>query len=441
MLKPRLIRTIALLTLTVFLPGCPNPAGPAGPVGGAKLPPTGAVSRTNPRLVNYFHAWWCSDVSTPGLNEMLAQWDMIILDPDGVRAGKYPGISFGAIRALNPDIKILGWIPTGQSPADFSDLNDDLYDRISGSIDSYTARTRDGAMITPFWGGYIMNTYKNSYLWPQAIKQHVDEFYFGAGAYTFDGVMLDILSESAPTFASPDTPQTIDVDEDGDFDSTDHVRWREGVDYLLHELRAAYPDKILIGNGGVPWSGGCSYFTDGNGCMHENALGNEFGSADWTGMWNGYGDNMNPAAGVAPARVHLMQVDVRYDRDQAAAEALTSLSAEDLRRMRLGLGASLLMDGGYSGFDRGDCLHGQLWWFDEYDYDLGVPAAPYQQNAYASGTYSREYARGTVIVNPTGAGVNVVLAASRLNTTTGETGTVFLIPPGDARIFYDSSAP
>jgi hypothetical protein len=37
---------------------------------------------------------------------------------------------------------------------------------------------------------------------------------------------------------------------------------------------------------------------------------------------------------------------------------------------------ALLLDGGFFGFDRGDCLHGQLWWFDDYDMDLGAPLEP-----------------------------------------------------------------
>ena len=39
--------------------------------------------------------------------------------------------------------------------------------------------------------------------------------------------------------------------------------------------------------------------------------------------------------------------------------------------MRSGLAITLLGDG-YFGFDEGDCLHGQLWWFPEYDANLGL---------------------------------------------------------------------
>ncbi|MBN1647561.1 MAG: hypothetical protein JW874_05970 [Spirochaetales bacterium] len=429
---------VPLILLLCCLLSCASPEtgpGPQADIEGAKLPPTDSVMREYPKLMNYFHCWWLDGVNTEQLSERLAQWDIIILDPDGLRAGKYPGLSFSRIRELNPDIIILGWIPVGQSPVQFSELDDDLWDRISNSIDDYTARTAGGDPIEPQWGGYIMNPYKNSHIWPQAVIDHLSEFYFGSGDYTFDGMMFDILAENAPTFASPDSPPTIDVDENGIFDASDHLAWQEGVNYLLDTLRTDFPDKILTGNGGVPWSSSCSYFTGANGCMHENALGNEFGDPSWTTLWEAYNANMDPAAGTSPERIHLMPVDLRYDRTQDAAENSTALSADDLRRMRLGLGTSLLLDGGYFGFDRGDCLHGQLWWFDEYDADLGSPSGPHQQDVYGTGSYSREFANGTVIVNTGSTELSVTLTETSLNTSTGESGTDFVILADDAAIF------
>ena len=88
-----------------------------------------------------------------------------------------------------------------------------------------------------------------------------------SGAY--DGLMMDCLWENEP--------DQQDVNGDGVHDQRDTQAWQEGMLFLLRNLREQYPDAILTGNGGGPWSDDCPYFQFANGCMHENALGDQFG--------------------------------------------------------------------------------------------------------------------------------------------------------------------
>lgn len=67
--------------------------------------------------------------------------------------------------------------------------------------------------------------------------------------------------------------------------------------------------------------------------------------------------------------------------------------------MRLGLVGSMLLDSGYFGFDRGDSGHGEVWWFDEYDVDIGDPVGPYSQDVYGPRSFSRQFEKGLVILN------------------------------------------
>ncbi len=92
-----------------------------------------------------------------------------------------------------------------------------------------------------------------------------------------------------------------------------------------------------------------------------------------------------------------------------------------------------LLDGGYFGFDRGDCLHGQLWWLREYDVDLGSPLQACETDRYGPGLFSRQFAHGLVIVNPSENDVPVTVAADLLDLTTGTSGTCFVVPAQDAR--------
>ncbi len=121
-------------------------------------------------------------------------------------------------------------------------------------------------------------------------------------------------------------------------------------------------------------------------------------------------------------------------RDQDQASRLESLTKDDMRRLRLGLGTAMLLDEVYFGFDRGDCLHGQLWWFDEYDVDLGAPVAPLEADSPHPGTLQRRFTHGRVIVNPTGQAVTVTFPEPLRDASTGVVGSTIVIPPSDARL-------
>ena len=105
----------------------------------------------------------------------------------------------------------------------------------------------------------------------------------------------------------------------------------------------------------------------------------------------------------------------------------------DPNKMRLGLTLSLLNDNTYFTYDFGPRDHGQAWWYDEYDVDLGEPIDDY----YAlEGAYWREFENGIVVSAPNGAEVS--FDEEHTDITTGDSSTSFTIEPGDGRIFVRS---
>jgi len=399
---------------------------------GAKLPPKTSVlpAKKYPLLVNYFHM----NFEESGVNnkeERLAQWDVLILNPDDVVS---EGISLSKIRKVNPDIKILVWIPFGQEPHNSMAISKNIPQE--NDPDNWFGKTINGQYIKPHWGGHLMNPYKMDFSYPKYVLKYIKKNYLDNKLY--DGVMLDVLSEYAPTFASQDYPQTFDTNEDHVFNDKDNMLYRQGVNYLLKNLRNDFPDIIITGNGGVPWTADCFYFDYANGNMHENALGNEFGSSEWQddqySLWEGFQNCMNPNSSSNFKRYHWICVDIRYNRSQTEALNLKKLSDNDLRRMRLGL-CTALLDDGYFCFDRGDCLHGQLWWFDEYDVDIGLPVDKYKSNLYAKGLYGRNFTKGFVVVNPTKFNIKIKLTETYEDVTSKKTGKIFIIPANDGRIF------
>ena len=104
--------------------------------------------------------------------------------------------------------------------------------------------------------------------------------------------------------------------------------------------------------------------------------------------------------------------------------------AVDLKKMRLGLTLSLLNNNTYFTYDFGPRDHGQAWWYDEYDVELGEPFGDYYE---FEGAFWREFENGFVVCAPDGAEISFDEAL--VDVTTGTSEISFTIEQGDGRIF------
>lgn len=398
-----------------------------------QLPPTVKGQRTYPRLVNYFHRMDFAEAQIAGREDYLAQWDVIVLNPQNVAD---QGLDLGRIREVNPGIRILAWIPFGQSSLDM-DMSTSMPD-----VAEYFVKDVFGQPLRWAWGGYFMNPYAGDYAFPRHVVAYVKDHYLDTGLY--DGVMFDCVWNFAPRFFWS-SPRGVDVNGDGDDTGQDDADYMAGVEFLLSSMREAAPRAIITGNPGDPWWDGTSYYQYVNGVMMENALGTEWRSSDWLweNQWYGY-QTASGSAGATPGYTFVV-ADLRDGGvTQEQARVAEGLSETDQRRLRLALGMTLLGDG-FFGFDRGDGNHGQLWWFPEYDVDLGMPWPDYQSPASTwqagdGGTLRREFLNGTVVVNPTTRNTTVTFMDERRDVGTGRSGTTFDLPAHDARIYLRSCA-
>ena len=390
-----------------------------------KTPPTEARRRRTPHLVNYCHiASELRHHSARELEQMLAQWDVIILFPFEQVYGR-DLVSPDRIRALNPDIVILVWMPLqGPSGARWRRSIPD------SSLDAWRARDKQGEVIVAPWGEALMNPVADDRGWPRHVAAFLDRTCLSPERNRFDGVMLDCLWPG-PAFG-------IDANGDGTLDGQDTDAWRAAYLPLLERLRQQHPQAILVGNAGPPLAPGDPYLDLLNGSMHENALGNAWGAGEWRQVWDGLTATRAATAQHHRQPMHFIIADVRRDRSIEQARSLEHLTAADLQRMRLGLCTSMLVDGGYFGFDRGDSLHGQLWWFDEYDANIGAPAEACRHSVLADGVYSRRYESGVVLVNPTRVPISIDLGATYVDYTSKRKARVHVIPPHDGRILTEA---
>jgi hypothetical protein len=427
-MKYLLIMVFIILAAACSAGGNESSSGVAGisVIEGAKLPPLVKTARNNPKLVNYFHMD-LAESHIKNREEMLAQWDIVILNPDNVESD---GISLSRIRAANTAVKILAWVPAGQEPDTSRGIG--LGVPLEENPSNWYGKSVGGGYLYPPWGGHMMNPCKQDYAWPKYIIQYVKTHYLDNNLY--DGMFFDSLLENEPIYFAADNPKTFDVNEDGFYNSNDNQCYQDGMIYLMRELSNACPTALIAGNASIAWTGMCGYFNYADGEMQENTLGNEYGDyfATWSCLSNGIGTFMDRKAG-ASEKYYMMVADTINNRTIAESGSLKKLTDDDLRRFRLGLATALLYDC-YFGFDRGDCLHGQLWWFDEYDTDMGEPKESCQQGVYGTQTYSREFDNGIVIVNHNPTATIVTLPYNCMDATTKMTGTSFSIPLYDGRI-------
>ncbi|MGA2642556.1 MAG: hypothetical protein ABSG21_16830, partial [Spirochaetia bacterium] len=380
-------------------------------------PPIQKKSRVYPRLVNYFHRMDLWENRGDYREEHLAQWDVIILNPEIVDNQR---LSLQRIRGLNPGIKILAWVPFGQSSEEskmswtFPKLSD------------YFLRSGGTQLVAP-WGGRMMNPWKNDFAWPKHVISFLENNYLCPGMY--DGIMFDCIWENAPTWYSPD--RTVDLNDND---------YRKGILYLFRTLRSDKPDAIITGNGGMPWKKGSTYYVDANGSMAENAFGNEFGESNstWQSQWDNY---LGAIASVTSRDLYFFMIgDLQFNRTIPQSSTAEYMGENDKRRFRLALTTTLLGDG-FFGFDRGDNLHGQLWWFAEYNVDLGSPLPGYEApHSYRTGmyhrrAYSREFTNGSVIVNPSMFSVSISFSEDRVDASTRKVANTFIVPARDGRVF------
>ena len=131
------------------VPNTPTDPQTADLRSGWQLPPTGSVTRSHPSLMNYSHMD-LGDGRADQKEARLAQWNLLILNHDLVEQEK---LSLDRIRAINPRIKILAWVPL-QGP------NSGLSPGVpaAGEHDWFGHRA-DGSLLVPHWGGHLMNVY------------------------------------------------------------------------------------------------------------------------------------------------------------------------------------------------------------------------------------------------------------------------------------------
>ena len=345
-----------------------------------------AASNTYPKKANYFLKWTIANHEVPEL----AKWDLLILDMEVQENSR---ANLKKIRQLNPDIIILAYITSQEANANIyqsewsreATLRKKLIDNI---IDGWWLKNNNSHR-TSFWPGtYLLNlsngakTNSAGQRWNDFLPEFVKREIISTGLW--DGIFYDNIWGDI-TWASAN----IDINNEGQVRPADYIdrAWSDGVKKMLQKTRQLLGSQYLILGNGKVFSG---YQNLLNGVMFEGF------PAQWESSGN-WGEIISTYSRIKDSNNHPnVTVINSYNSNRHNYQA-----------MRYGLASTLMESHGYFSFDFSNESHGQLWWYDEYDNNLGqAQSAAYNlldrsNSNYKNGLWRRDFSEGIVLVNST----------------------------------------
>ncbi len=337
-----------------------------------------------PKLANYFLKWSIADYEV----SELAKWDVLILDMEVQENSRN---NLKKIRELNPNIIILAYITSQEANADIYDspwsYNASLRKKLLNGIDNgWWLRDKNNKRVSFWEGTYMLNLSEGAKLsssgkkWNDYLPEFVSREIISTGLW--DGLMYDNIWGDLAW-----VKEGIDIDNDGQVKSTTEInnKWALGTKRMLNNTRELIgPNYLILGNGKV-YSDYQSFL---NGVMLEGFPAPWEGGGVWSNIIRTYSDikKLNNTPNITIINSGLG-------------------NNQNYQAMRFGLTSTLMENHGYFSFDFGTSDHGQIWWYDEYNVNLGrAKTSAYNlldkdNYSYKNGLWRRDFAEGIVLVN------------------------------------------
>jgi hypothetical protein len=362
-----------------------------------------ALPRVNPRFPRVGNLWGSSGEWNAGLDHA-ARIDLYLgadFTPNQIRA----------LRARNPNILILNSINTVEN---------------SGLSEDYYLHDIHGNRIEVWPGTYRLNLTK-----PYVAEYQANFAYqkLVASGMLLDGCFFDNFFTTQSWLKTDiwGNAVHIDANEDGIEDDPAWLdqAWHDGVYHELSTWRKLMPNAFASGHLPRP------PVTEFSAIFNGDSIGflspeTADGTVSFPTFWNayqpwwdigrrpvipmvesappyqiGYGYSYNPAAVIPPSTLEFARTYYPY--------------------MRFGLAFALLNDG-YFAHEFGDTWHGNNWWYDELDFDLGYPTGPATRVAVAGAAPTNLLDNGIWVLEVTaGAGAAATVATEKSTHTEGAT--------------------
>ena len=316
----------------------------------------------------------CLPEANPSFPRTSNLWGMSGLLPKGLEYCARIDLWLGAwftprqiaeLRRLNPDILILTSINAVEN---------------GGLPEDYYFHDIHGKKVEVWPGSYRLNLTKPYVAEHQArfAYQKMLEADLMVDGCFFDNVMTTQSWQSRDIYGKP---FLYDADENGEVDDPAvlDAAWKAGVFHEMKVWRDLMPHAITTGHAyslrepGIPEIfNGLSY-----GFVTADVLE---GETPFSWLWQDYHDWFRLGRPPVIMNFESSPVDqIAYGYDYAPWDKIPASTLEFARtyypEMRFGLCLTLVNDG-YFAHEFGDTWHGNDWWYDELDFDLGQPLGP-----------------------------------------------------------------
>jgi uncharacterized protein (TIGR03437 family) len=258
--------------------------------------------------------------------------------------------------------------------------------------DNYYLHDVNGNKIQnwPTPGSYLLNLTMPivaTFLANEAYQYLVDNNLAYDGIF-WDNVFLSISWYTTDVFGNP---VQISSTNDGiaDNPATLDAAWRAGVELEFETFRQLAPNAYMSGHlGEIPPDPGELAVFNGDSLVFD-AVNVQEGVMSFSSLWQTYNDWFS--AGRQPAITMVqssppnqISYGYGYNPQQTMLPSTLTFAQSWYPNVRFGLALALMNDGFFT-FDLGDTGGAVNWWYDEYDFPLGVPTAPYTQLSGGSG--------------------------------------------------------
>jgi len=275
------------------------------------------------------------------------------------------------LRSRNADIRVL------------TTINAIVHYGLDG--DEYYLKDVDGNKIEIWPGVYLLNITKEKVAEYQADYAYQTVLDTGLMA---DGVFFDNVqtTQSWLKYDVNGDRVYIDANENGVADEYEpgydlDAAWKAGVFHELEAFRQLMPHAITNGHAMNIAELGIAEFFNGVGTVYWTADVLE-DQTPFYDLWNDYNAWMETAREPQVTMIESSPLDdIAYgygfppQLETNIPDSTFDFSHTYYPWVRFGLALTLMNDG-YFLHDFGDLEHGQDWWFDELDFDLGYPLGP-----------------------------------------------------------------
>ncbi len=315
-----------------------------------------AVDPPFPRTGNLWGWWGLAEKGLP----YLARQDLL-LGADGLTPNQ-----MAELRQINPHILILTSINAVEN---------------HGLPDDYYLKDVDGNRIEVWPDSYRLNltkTYVAEHQADVAIQTLLDSGLMADGVF-FDNVFT---TQSWLTHDIYGDEVQIDADEDGLPDDPDELdaAWKAGVFHEIETFRARMPHAIVSGHAMNVHEPGIAELFNGIsiGFHTANVLQGDMAFGELWSLYNDWLELVKDPPVTMFESSPLNEIAYGYDYapwDGKVPPSTLAFARDYYPWMRFGLALTLMHDG-YFAHEFGDTWHGNDWWYDELDADLGYPLGP-----------------------------------------------------------------